>query len=246
MVHSSTIDPYEIEYYHKMADLWWDTLGPFWPLHELNKLRVRWIKEKLFEYKFTSDSKALPLKGLNVLDIGCGGGILAESIATMGATVHGIDVVEKNIRIAQTHASKNKLDLVYTYTTVEELAEKNLTYDIIFNMEVVEHVADLYTFMHSCSSLVRTGGAMFVASINRTFAAYISAIIGAEYILQWLPKGTHRYSMLRKPSEITYLLNQGNLQTKELIGVGVNPLTRKFSLRKNTSINYMLFAQKNV
>lgn len=244
MIISSTIDSYEVEYYKKMARLWWDTTGPFWPLHKLNSLRTQWVQQKLLEYKYC-DTEHKPLRGLSVLDVGCGGGILAESLAKLGASVHAIDVVEKNIHIARAHASDNNLNIEYSHTTVESLANSDMRYDVVFNMEVVEHVADLQTFLNACAAVVRPGGAMFVATINRTLVAYLSAIIGAEYILRWLPKGTHRYSMLRKPSEIITLLANNGLKCKEQIGVGANPLTRDFSFRKNTNINYMLFAQMN-
>ena len=243
MITSSTIDSYEVEYYQKMARMWWDTSGPFWPLHRLNKLRIQWIQHTLSEYCYCTNEHK-PLNGLSVLDVGCGGGILAESLAKLGARVHAIDVVEKNIHIARAHARNNNLDIQYSHATVESLVDSNEKYDVVFNMEVVEHVADLDTFLNACASVVRPGGCMFVATINRTVIAYLSAIIGAEYILRWLPKGTHRYSMLRKPNEIVSLLASNQIECKEKIGVGVNPFTRKFSLRNNTNINYMLFTQK--
>ena len=245
MLDSSTIDPYEVEYYQKMASLWWDNSGPFWPLHKLIDLRLQWIKQTLFKYQYSINSSTKPLCGLNVLDIGCGGGILAESLAKLGAFVHGSDVVEKNVHIARAHASENNLSVNYSYTSVEELNDRGEKYDVVFNMEVVEHVANFDKFMHECSGLLKPDGAMFVASINRTLLTYFSAIVGAEYVLRWLPKGTHRYSMLRKPDEVISQLKIDGVETKELIGVGVNPITWNFSFSKYTSINYMLFAQKD-
>ena len=242
-MNSSTIDSYEVEYYQKMARLWWDTTGPFWPLHKLNTLRIEWIQNKLIKHGY-SHSEHKPIDGLSVLDVGCGGGILAESLAKLGANVHAVDVVEKNIHIARAHAKDNNLKINYSHDTVETLAESNAKYDVVFNMEVVEHVADLDTFIKACAAVVRPGGAMFLATINRTITAYLSAIIGAEYVLRWLPRGTHRYAMLRKPSEVISLLSSNQIECKEHVGVGVNPFTRKFSLRKSTNINYMLFAQK--
>ena len=243
MMKSSTIDSYEVEYYQKMARLWWDTTGPFWPLHKLNNLRIQWIQHKLLEHGY-SNSEDKTLNGLSVLDVGCGGGILAESLAKLGASVHAVDVVEKNLHIARAHANNSNLTIDYSHATVESLADSNKSYDVVFNMEVVEHVADLDTFLKATAAVVRPGGAMFVATINRTPAAYFSAIIGAEYILRWLPQGTHRYSMLRKPNEIISRLASHQIECIDQVGVGVNPFTRKFSLRKSTNINYMLFTQK--
>ena len=244
MIKSPTIDQREVEYYHSMAQMWWDTSGPFWPLHELNKLRIDWIVQKLSAYGYCNENADQPLKYLKVLDVGCGGGILSESLAQLGATVHGIDVVEKNIHIAQIHAHANSFNIEYSYSTVESLVSSNLKYDVVFNMEVVEHVADLKTFLGACCKVVKPDGAMFIATINRTIIAFLTAIVGAEYIMKWLPKGTHRYSMLKKPKEIIDPLVSNSIQTRDMIGVGVNPFTRKFSLRKNLDINYMLFAQK--
>ena len=245
MINSPTIDQREVENYHNMAQMWWDTSGPFWPLHELNKLRIDWIVQKLVDYGYCNENADQPLKDLKVLDVGCGGGILSESLAQLGAIVHGIDVVEKNIHIARIHAHTNNYNIDYSYSTVESLVSSNLKYDVVFNMEVVEHVADLKTFLSACCKLVKPDGAMFIATINRTLFAFLTAIVGAEYIMKWLPKGTHRYSMLKKPKEIIDPLVSNSIQTRDMIGVGVNPFTRKFSLRKNLDINYMLFAQKN-
>ena len=245
MIESQTIDPREIDFYKAIAASWWDASGPFWPLHELNKLRIDWIIQELANVDLCKSNDLSPLKGLRVLDVGCGGGILSESLAHCGADVHGIDVVEKNIRIAQLHAEQNDFKINYRYTTVESLVDNNEKFDAVFNMEVVEHVSKLTKFMSSCCELVKPGGVMFVATINRTLMAYLFAILGAEYILHWLPRGTHRYSMLRKPSEIIQNLQKGNLKLINWIGVRVNPFTRKFSIHNNMSVNYMLIAQKN-
>ena len=244
MIDALSIDPREVSFYKKIAALWWDTSGPFWPLHELNKLRINWIIKELNKVGLGTNASSSPLAGLRVLDVGCGGGILSESLAQFGAQVHGIDVVEKNIRIAQLHARQNNLEIKYSYSTAESLVDTHEQYDVVFNMEVVEHVADLESFMRACNQLVKPGGAMFVATINRTFIAYLFAIIGAEYILRWLPRGTHRYAMLRKPSEIVDSLEKDNLKPTAWTGVRVNPFTRHFSLHNNKSVNYMLMAQK--
>lgn len=244
MINAPSIDQREIQFYHKMAEVWWDTSGPFWPLHELNKLRTKWILMQLKENGMCVSKSLDSLVGLKVLDVGCGGGILSESLAQFGADVHGIDVVERNIQIARKHASDNNLEIKYTFSTVESLVGTNEKYDVLFNMEVVEHVADLGSFMEACNELVKPGGAMFVATINRTLIAYLFAILGAEYFLRWLPRGTHTYSMLRKPEELIELLENGNLHPTGWSGIRVNPFTRKFSLHDNLNVNYMLFAQK--
>lgn len=239
-----TINPDELAFYESLSAFWWDQGGPFWPLHRLNGLRVAWILEQCCSYFDLSPDRDRPLSGLTALDIGCGGGILSESIARLGATVTGIDVVEKNIRVASHHARSRDLPVVYEHRTAESMVNSGETYDLVFNMEVVEHVADLPAFMGSCNRLTRPGGLMFVATINRTWLAWLFAIIGAEHILRWLPRGTHRWRDFRRPGEIGRLLARGGLEVKARSGVAVNPLTRKFRLTGNTRVNYMLAASR--
>lgn len=238
----STINPDEVSFYENLAAFWWDRSGPFWPLHRLNELRVHWILHQLRNHFDLDRSADRPLDGLRALDIGCGGGILSESIRRLGADVTGIDVVAKNIRVATVHASQQRLDINYLHRTAESVAEAGDTYDLVFNMEVVEHVADLPAFMDSCNRLTAPGGVMFVATINRTWLAWLFAIVGAEYVLKWLPKGTHRWSEFRKPSEIEALLNRGGLELQARSGVAVNPLTHAFRLTRIMQVNYMLMA----
>ncbi len=241
---SPSIDPREVAHYSGLAETWWDDTGPFWPLHRLNVLRTEWIRERLVAH-FGLDAQAdAPLKGLRVLDVGCGGGILSESMARLGASVHGIDVVEKNIRIATLHGAGRGLELVYETTTAEALAERGDRYDVVLNMEVVEHVADVPGFMAACGALVAQGGVMFIATINRTPLAWLFAIVGAEYVLRWLPRGTHRWSLFQKPAEIAGLLETAGLRVTDRAGVRVNPLTRGFSIQSSLSVNYMLFATR--
>lgn len=239
---SASVDPREVNYYHQLAQMWWDQGGPFWPLHRLNMLRLGYIKTKLCEYFELDERDEQPLHGLTVLDIGCGGGILAESMARLGANVTGIDVVEKNIAIAAQHAATTGLKISYQLDTVENLAWSGSQFDVILNMEVVEHVTGLDGFMESSCRLLKPGGMMFVATINRTLMAWLVAIVGAEYILRWMPKGTHRLAMFRKPAEIRDLLARNNLLVKDLVGVGVNPLAKRMFLTKLKSVNYMLTA----
>jgi 2-polyprenyl-6-hydroxyphenyl methylase/3-demethylubiquinone-9 3-methyltransferase len=244
MVHDSTIDPREVDFYRSLAAFWWDRTGPFWPLHRLNELRVGWIRENLCNHFGRPAADSRPLSGLRVLDIGCGGGILSESMAKLGADVTGIDVVEKNIRIASLHARGQGLAIDYRACTAQSMASRGETFDVVLNMEVVEHVADLPAFMASCNRLVRPGGVMFIATINRTALAWLFAIFGAEYILRWMPRGTHRWREFRKPETLRGMLAEGGLQVAQRAGVSINPFSRKFSLSRRMGVNYMLMATR--
>jgi len=242
--YSASIDPREVEYYTGLAELWWDRGGPFWPLHRLNELRVGWIRNELCRHFGQTAESVAPLTGLRVLDVGCGGGILSESMARLGARVEGIDVVEKNIRIADLHARAEELDIEYSQVTAEGLAGTGRKFDVVLNMEVVEHVADVPGFLRACNRLVAPGGVMVVATINRTLRAWLLAIVGAEYVLRWLPRGTHRWGLFVKPAEIEALLAEDGLSVRARTGVRVNPLTRAFSLQRGTAVNYMLCATR--
>lgn len=241
-VKSASVDPREVDYYHQFAQMWWDESGPFWPLHRLNKLRLGYIRAQLCEHFGLNDADEQPLQGLTILDVGCGGGILAESLARLGAKVSGIDVVERNIAIARQHSESAGMEISYQLGSVESLAQSGAQFDVVLNMEVVEHVTGLEGFMSSSCGLLRPGGMMFVATINRTLIAWLIAIVGAEYILRWMPKGTHRLAMFRKPEEIQRLLADNGLMVKDLVGVGVNPLARRMFLTRLKSVNYMLTA----
>jgi 2-polyprenyl-6-hydroxyphenyl methylase/3-demethylubiquinone-9 3-methyltransferase len=244
MNHDATIDAREVDFYTRMAETWWDQAGPFWPLHKLNALRVAYIREKLCGHFERDPGSEQPLHGLRVLDVGCGGGILSESIAKLGADVTGIDVVEKNVAIATLHASQNKLPIDYRLCTVAELFREGACFDVVLNMEVVEHVADVPAFMADCSRLTARNGVMFVATINRTAKAFLFAIIGAEYILRWLPRGTHRWQLFQKPAEITKLLSDGGLAVLETVGVAANPFKRSLSMTRSMAVNYMMFCAR--
>ena len=243
-MNDSTIDPREVRYYERQSAFWWDAQGPFWPLHGLNELRVRWIREQLCRQFGRDASIDEPLAGLRVLDIGCGGGILSESMARLGASVTGIDVVDKNIRVARLHAIQQGLEVDYRAITAAQHEAGGECYDVVLNMEVVEHVADLPAFMASACALTNPGGVMFVATINRTPKSWLFAKIGAEYILRLLPRGTHRWSMFRRPDEVQALLHRGGLEVVETTGVGLNPLARRFWLARSLQVNYMLMARR--
>lgn len=240
---ASSVDADEVAFYERLADTWWDRDGPFWPLHRLNALRVRYLADAIGA-SVVAGGRTGDLAGVRVLDIGCGGGILSESMAALGCTVHGIDVVAKNIGVAGTHARRRGLDIHYETTTAEALAAAGHTYDVVLNMEVVEHVANLPGFMRACCALTRADGLMFVATLNRTAASFVAAIVGAEYVLRWLPRGTHRWDRFRTPREIEALLRANGMELVESTGVRVNPLTKAFSLTRSMAVNYMLMAHK--
>jgi 2-polyprenyl-6-hydroxyphenyl methylase/3-demethylubiquinone-9 3-methyltransferase len=241
-VESSSVDPREVEHFDRFARMWWDSEGPFWPLHRLNQLRLAYIEEQLCRHFVPAADAERPLQGLTALDVGCGGGILSESMAKLGAKVLGIDVVKRNISIARQHATSTGCPVEYRLVTAESLAEEEVEFDVVLNMEVVEHVADLPGFMAAVSQLLKPGGMMFIATINRTALAWLVAIVGAEYILRWMPKGTHHWAMLRKPREIRDLLVHNGLAVDDMVGVGVDPLRKKMFLTPLTSVNYMLTA----
>ncbi|MDD3449697.1 MAG: bifunctional 2-polyprenyl-6-hydroxyphenol methylase/3-demethylubiquinol 3-O-methyltransferase UbiG [Gammaproteobacteria bacterium] len=239
----TSIDPGEVAYYTRLAHAWWDAESPFWPLHRLNEVRVAWLRERIAG-RLGGGTAGAPLAGVRVLDIGCGGGILSESMARLGAAVTGIDVVEKNIRVAALHAGEGGLAVDYRLQTAEALAAEGARYDVVLNMEVVEHVADLAGFMAACCALVRPGGLMAVATLNRTPASWLFAIVGAEYILRWLPRGTHRWRRFVKPAEAERLLAAGGLGVIDRSGVRVNPFTRSLHLTGRLGVNYMVLAEK--
>ncbi|MFK8031290.1 MAG: bifunctional 2-polyprenyl-6-hydroxyphenol methylase/3-demethylubiquinol 3-O-methyltransferase UbiG [Gammaproteobacteria bacterium] len=241
MISDSTIDPKEVEYYTRMAESWWDREGAFWPLHKLNELRTDYIINKLCGFYERNTDTEKPLEGLRILDVGCGGGILSESMAKAGAVVTGIDVVEKNIQIASLHAKQEELDIHYCLTTASQLVETGAQFDVVLNMEVVEHVADVDAFMLDCARLTGPEGVMFVATINRTWLAWLVAIVGAEYVLGLLPKGTHRWSMFQKPDEIATHLKRAGISVEDSIGVAVNPFKRTLRTTPFMAVNYMLF-----
>lgn len=240
----SSIDADEVAFYERLSGLWWQENGPFWPLHRMNGLRVAYVRDLLAGVFGLDPDAPMPLRGLRILDIGCGGGILSEAVARLGADVHGVDVVSKNIHAARVHAQAGGLAIDYEVASAEILAGRGELYDAVLNMEVVEHVAELDVFLNACVRLVRPGGVMVVATLNRTLESWLAAIIMAEYVLHWLPRGTHRWSRFPAPVELENLLANGGLEVFARTGVGVNPFTRRFRLTGYMGINYMLAAQK--
>jgi 2-polyprenyl-6-hydroxyphenyl methylase/3-demethylubiquinone-9 3-methyltransferase len=240
----STIDQSEVDRFSAMAAEWWSPTGKFKPLHKFNPVRLTYIRDKAAE-NFGRDPKSpKPLEGLRVLDIGCGGGLLSEPVARMGATVVGADPSEKNIGIASTHAKASGVNVDYRAVTAEQLAEAGETFDIVLNMEVVEHVADVEFFMTTCASMVRPGGMLFVATINRTMKAAALAIFAAENILRWLPRGTHQYEKLVRPDELEKPLTANGMEVIDRTGVFFNPLSNQWNLSKDMDVNYMLLAKR--
>ena len=239
-----TLDPQEAARFEALAERWWDASGPFWPLHRLNRLRVEWIRARAAAHFGRDPASAAPLAGLRVLDIGCGGGILSESVAALGADVHGVDVVERNIAVARLHAERSGSTVRYECGSAEALAAGGARYDVVLDMEVVEHVADLPLFMRACNALVAPGGLHFVATLNRTLKSFVFAIVGAEYVMRWLPRGTHQWKRFPTPREIEHMLGADGLAVTARTGVRVNPLTRAFSFTPSLSVNYMLLAQR--
>jgi 2-polyprenyl-6-hydroxyphenyl methylase/3-demethylubiquinone-9 3-methyltransferase len=239
----SSVNKKEIEKFSKMASEWWDPKGKFKPLHKFNPIRIKYIKESIIE-NFKLKNKIKPLNRINILDIGCGGGLLSEPMQRLGANVTGIDASIKNIKIAKLHAQKNKLKINYLYSSPEKLKTKK-KYDVILNMEIVEHVDDLQFFLKSCSKLLKKNGLMFVATINKTLKSYMFAIVGAEYILGWLPIGTHEWEKFVKPEELKNSLKENNLVLSKLDGMHFNILKNEWKISKNLSVNYIAKFIKN-
>ena len=234
---SSTINKKEIEKFSKIASQWWDPNGKFKPLHNFNPIRIEYIKNSIVKH-FKIKSSSRPLKKINLLDIGCGGGLLSEPLCKLGANIVGIDASIKNIEVAKFHAKKNGLKINYICSSPEKLKIKK-KFDVILNMEIIEHVDDINFFMKSCSKHLKKNGLMFVATLNKTFKSYMFAIIGAEYILKWLPIGTHEWEKFVKPEELINILKKYNLKLDKLEGMKFNLIKDEWMLSSDKSINYI-------
>ena len=240
----STINREEIQKFSKLADEWWDVNGKFKPLHMFNPIRIEYILEEISKHLRLDRSKKNFLKNLEILDIGCGGGLISEPMARLGGKITGIDASEKNIKVASLHSKKNSLEITYLNKSPEQLEEKE-KFDIILNLEIVEHVDDLDLYLKSCYKLLKKNGLMFTATINRTFISYIKAIIGAEYILRWLPIGTHDWNKFIKPEELQKKLSDINFLTNSIKGLEFNPIFNKWKRSENLSVNYIICSTKN-
>jgi len=236
-----SIDPQEVEKFSAMAEAWWDPEGNFKPLHKFNPVRLEFLRDRLAAMNGTDPLGDQPLKGLKILDIGCGGGLLCEPLTRLGAKMTGVDASEKNIKIASLHAQEMGLEIDYRHASAEELAAAGEAFDAVLNMEVVEHVADVESFLSSCAKLVKPGGVMVLATLNRTAKSYALAIVGAEYILRWLPRGTHDWRKFLKPSEVAGVLRGADMEVREVTGVAYNPLNDSWRLApRDTDVNYMM------
>ncbi len=237
--HAPTVDADEVARFAALADRWWDPEGPLKPLHKLNPTRIAFVRDRVAA-RFGRDPLGdRPLRRLKLLDIGCGGGLLCEPMARLGADVAGIDAAAENVAVAASHARESGLDIVYRAATAEALAAAGESYDVVLNMEVVEHVADLDTFLAASSALVGPGGMIVVATLNRTLQSFALAIVGAEYVMRCLEPGTHDWRKFVRPAELARRLRRGGLHVTEMTGVRYDPFAGSWSLDRNLSVNYM-------
>jgi 2-polyprenyl-6-hydroxyphenyl methylase/3-demethylubiquinone-9 3-methyltransferase len=240
----STIDAGEVERFSALAAEWWNPNGKFRPLHKFNPVRLAYIRDRVAE-RFGRDPRAAkPFEGLRFLDIGCGGGLLCEPMARLGAEMVGADASATNIEVAKLHAAESGVAIDYRATTAEDLADAGEKFDVILNMEVVEHVADIDLFVKKCGEMVKPGGIMFVATINRTLKALGLAIVGAEYVLRWLPRGTHQFGKLVRPDELEQALAGADLAVIDRTGVVYNLLSDRWQQSRDMDVNYMVLAEK--
>ena len=243
-MQSSSVDAAEVAKFSALAQEWWDPSGKFAPLHKFNPVRLGFIRDTAAAH-FERDPRSLrPFEGLNLLDIGCGGGLLSEPMARLGFKVLGADASERNVKTAAAHASATGMEIDYRATTAEELASQGLTFDVVLNMEVVEHVADLGAYLTACAGLVRPGGLTFVATLNKTLKSLALAKIGAEYVLGWLPRGTHDWSRFIEPAKLQAMLEENGLNILKTQGVAFDPLGWDWRLSADTDVNYMVVASK--
>ena len=240
---NNTINKEEIEKFSKIAEEWWNPEGKFKPLHKFNPIRIKYIKDNIIK-NFKLNSTIKPLKKINILDIGCGGGLLSEPMCRLGANVLGIDASQKNIDIAKFHAKKNGLKINYLCATPEDLKIKK-KFDVILNMEIIEHVENVNFFLKKSSELLKKNGLMFIATLNKTLKSYAFAIIGAEYVLRWLPIGTHDWDKFVKPEDLIKINKENNLKLEKLDGMKFNLLTEPWSVSSDNSVNYITKFKKN-
>ena len=240
---NNTINKKEIEKFSKIAEEWWNPNGKFKPLHKFNPTRISYIKENIVKTFKLSHNK-FPLKNIKILDIGCGGGLLSEPMCRLGAKVTGIDASEKNINVAKLHAKNNNLNINYICSSPEKL-KNEMNFDVILNMEIVEHVENINIFLESCTKLLKKNGIMFVATLNKTLKSYIFAIVGAEYILRWLPIGTHEWEKFVTPKELISILKKNNLTLDKVDGMKFNFFTDKWNISSDKSVNYIAKFIKN-
>lgn len=244
----STVDPQEINAFTAQASHWWNEQGPFKPLHKINPLRLTFLRDEMLSHFKKSHNKTkptdLPLDGLTILDVGCGGGLLCEPLARLGAIVTGIDAGQENIDAAIEHAQTSGLTIDYRCTTSEDLAATGTQFDCVTALEIVEHVADVPFFVKSCADLVRPKGQLFMSTLNRTLKSYALGIIAAEYILRWVPKGTHQWDKFLEPAELNDYLEENGVALQSLKGLTLDPFTNTWNLSDDLDVNYLLSAFK--
>ena len=241
---STTINKQEIQKFSKLADEWWDVNGKFKPLHMFNPIRIEYITENIRKHFKIKNDKFNFLKGINILDIGCGGGLISEPMARLGAEVTGVDASEKNIKVADLHSKSSGLKINYVHGSPEKLTTSK-KFDVILNLEIVEHVDNVDLYISSCFNLLKNNGLMFTATLNRTFISYVKAIIGAEYILRWLPIGTHDWNKFIKPEELEKILIQEKFSSLDIKGLKFNPFLKKWKKSADLSVNYIICSKKN-
>ncbi|KAK7300127.1 hypothetical protein RJT34_10962 [Clitoria ternatea] len=245
--HPSSLKDNELAKFASIADTWWDSEGPFKPLHVMNPTRLTFIRSALCRHFKKDPYSAKPFEGLKIVDVGCGGGILSEPLARLGATVTGVDAVEKNIKIAQLHAGLDPATstIEFCCTTAEKLVEEGRKFDAVMALEVIEHVADPAEFCKSLAALTDPDGATVISTINRSMRAYATAIVAAEYVLRWLPKGTHEWSSFLTPEELVLILQRAGINVEEMAGFVYNPVTGRWSLSDDISVNFIAFGTKS-
>ncbi len=238
----ASADQAEIAKFSALADSWWDPSGAFQPLHKFNPARIRFVRDRLAAHFGREPLSSRPFAGLTLLDIGCGGGLIAEPMARLGFRVTGVDASEKNIGVARVHARRSELEIEYTCAAPEDMAEHRTGFDVVLALEVVEHVVDVTQFLGSAAALVAPGGVLIAATINRTFKSLALAKIGAEYILRWVPAGTHDWRKFVRPSELTAGLRRGGLSVTEIAGMSYDVFTDSWRSSKDLDVNYMAVA----
>lgn len=245
IITTNSVDRQEIEAFTKDAAFWWDEEGPFKPLHQINPVRLAFIRDEILNQFKIKEPARQPLQELDVIDIGCGGGLVCEPLARLGATVTGVDAGFENIEVARQHASQQNLDITYINSTAEQMAQQKRRYDIVIALEIVEHVADVNGFIQACCQLLKPKGILLLSTLNRTLKSYALGIVAAEYILRWVPRGTHSWHKFLKPSELASQIRQQQMTLKTLKGMSFNPLTRRWSLSDDLAVNYLMSATKS-
>lgn len=241
-----SLDSEEVARFTKISSQWWDEEGPFKPLHQLNPTRIRYIRDQILNHFGAQENLSVDkcLKGRTIMDVGCGGGLVCEPLCRLGAMVSGIDASSETIEIAKSHAALQGLEIQYACRTVEDVAHSGQQVDVVLALEIVEHVADVAAFVKTCTMVLKPGGMLIMSTLNRTFKSYAMVILGAEYILRWVPVGTHQWSKFLTPAELAGHIRENDLSLSDVSGMTFNPLTHIWSLTKDVDVNYFLSARK--